>query len=74
MRQMLINSLIVHVLNSDLQDVRGDIELNLASGSLNKARIKRILQVSRYLDNIAVDEEYFLVVRGDQLDHFGGAG
>ena len=74
MRQMLINCLIVHVLNSDLQDVRGDIELNLASGSLNKARIKRILQVSRYFDNITVDEEYFLVVRGDQLDHFGGAG
>ena len=54
--------------------MRGDIELNLASGSLNKARIERILQVSRYFDNIAVDEEYFLVVRGDQLDDFGGAG
>lgn len=54
--------------------MRGDIELNLASGSLNKARIERILQVSRNFDNIAVDEEYFLVVRGDQLDDFGGAG
>ena len=74
MRQMLVNCLIVHVLNGDLEDVGRNIKLNLASASLDKARRQRILQVLRYFDDVAVDQEYFLVVRGDQLDHFGGAG
>ena len=74
MRQMLVNCLIVHVLDCDLEDVGRNIKLNLASASLNKARRQRILQVLRNFDDVAVDQEYFLVVRGDQLDHFGGAG
>ena len=74
MRQMLVNCLIVHVLDGDLEDVGRNIELDLASASLNKARRQRILQVLRNFDDVAVDQEYFLVVRGDQLDHFGGAG
>ena len=70
MRQMLVNCLIVHVLDGDLEDVGRNIKLNLASASLNKARRQRILQVLRNFDDVAVDQEYFLVVRGDQLDHF----
>ena len=74
MRQMLVNCLIVHVLDGDLEDVGRNIKLNLASASLNKARRQCILQVLRNFDDVAVDQEYFLVVRGDQLNHFGGAG
>lgn len=74
MRQMLVNCLIVHVLDGDLEDVRRNIKLNLASASLNKARRQRILQVLRNFDDVAVDQKYFLIVRGDQFDHFGGAG
>ena len=74
MRQMLVNCLIVHVLDGNLEDVGRNIKLNLASASLDKARRQRILQVLRYFDDVAVDQEYFLVVRGDQFDHFGGAG
>ena len=74
MRQMLVNCLIVHVLDGDLEDVGRNIKLNLASASLNKARRQRILQVLRNFDDVTVDQEYFLVVRGDQLNHFGGAG
>lgn len=65
--QKLVDHLVVHVFDADLQDVSFDVlQFDLASGALNERRSKTSLQVFRHFDDVPVHVENFVICT-DQL-------